>query len=72
MRYIWIISYIYQTPSAILFPQKVLRPSLPRTSPHVTSRVPPPLVRVRAVSREAVSGGTTLILITITTYQPST
>ena len=34
MRYIWIISYIYQTPSAILHPQKVLRPSLPR--PHHT------------------------------------
>ena len=31
MRYIWIISDIYRTPSAILFPQKVLRPSLPRS-----------------------------------------
>ena len=42
MRYIWIISYIYQTPSAILLsqrsyvppspgPLKVLRPSLPRS-----------------------------------------
>ena len=62
MRY---ISKIY---NIILF----LPPPFPRTSPHVTSRVPPPLVRVRAVSREAVSGGTTLILITITTYQPST
>ena len=29
MRYIWIISDIYRTPSAILFPQKVLRPPLP-------------------------------------------
>ena len=47
-------------------------PPLPPNVPsrHVTC--PPPLVRVRAVSREAVSGGTTLILITITTYQPST
>ena len=63
MRYIWGIHNIIQAPSVI---------PPPRTSPHVTSRVPPPLVRVRVVSREAVSGATTLILITITTYQPST
>ena len=43
MRYIWIISYIYQIPSAILYPQKVLRPSpLPRIPEGLTS-LPPPI-----------------------------
>ena len=39
MRYIWIISYIYQTPSAILHPQKVLRPP---PGPLKVLRVPSP------------------------------
>ena len=40
MRYIWIISYIYQIPSAILHPQKVLRPSLPRPPEGLTCSLP--------------------------------
>ena len=44
MRYIWIISYIYQIPSAILSPQKVLRPSLPRIPIGLTSLPPPELL----------------------------
>ena len=38
MRYIWIISYIYRIPSAILHPLKVLRPSLPPDPPHARHR----------------------------------
>ena len=30
MRYIWIISYIYQTPAAILLSQRSYVPPLPR------------------------------------------
>ena len=44
MRYIWIISDIYRTPSAILPPQKVLRPSLPRPPEGLTS-LPPPIAQ---------------------------
>ena len=40
MRYIWIISDIYQTPSAILLSQRSYVPPLPR-SPNVL-RVPSP------------------------------
>ena len=44
MRYIWIISDIYQTPSAILFRPTSYVPPLPRTPEGLTS-LPPPIAQ---------------------------
>ena len=52
MRYIWIISYIYQIPSAILYPQKVLRPS-PSPDPRTSYVFPPPALGLESLELQS-------------------